>query len=52
MTDWSASFNVVTAASASLIVLIALFATVGFGYVPDKSPPALPPGVATPALIA
>ena len=52
VTDWSDSLMFVTAASASLIVLTALLATVGLGYVPVRSPPALPTGVATPALIA
>ena len=36
----------VTASSASFVVVIAAAATVGFGYVPVRSPPAVPPGAA------
>ena len=39
-----ASFEAVTAPSLILVVVTALVAIVGFGYVPTKSPPAFPPG--------
>ena len=39
------SFDVVTAPSAIADVVTALFASVGFGYVPASTPPAAPPGV-------
>src|ERR1043165_1895615 len=44
VTEASAIFSVVTLLSASLVAVIALAATVGFGYVPDRSPPAAPSG--------
>ena len=39
------SFDDVTAPSAIDVVVTALFASVGFGYVPASAPPAAPPGV-------
>src|SRR4030095_1459609 len=44
VTDASTIFKVVTELSASFDVIIAPAVTVGFGYVPDKSPPAGPLG--------
>src|SRR4051794_232304 len=42
--DASATFAVVTEPSAIFAEVIASFATVGFGYVPVRSPPADPLG--------
>ena len=50
--DWSDSLIVVTEKSASLIEVMALLATVGFGYLPERSPPAKPEGAAVPAVTA
>src|ERR1041384_6311492 len=43
-TELSASFGLVTEASAIFAVVIARLETVGFGYVPLRSPPADPLG--------
>ena len=44
VTEPSASFAVVTAASASLVVPTAPAPIPGLGYVPERSPPAVPVG--------
>src|SRR4030095_14153242 len=44
VTEASAIFTLVTEASAILVVLTDPAAMVGFGYVPARSPPALPDG--------
>src|SRR5262249_1360031 len=44
VTDASTIFEVVTELSASLVVLTAALPIVGLGYVPERSPPALPFG--------